>query len=92
MTLTEEVLTIRVVGRLGLSKATSAGAVETTFEVIKEILERGEDVLIRDFGKFWVKDKDKGRGQKRGDQRRPDVGGDAGCDTQVVLGAKKKPE
>jgi integration host factor subunit alpha len=63
MTLTKEAITRSVLDRLDLSKADSAKAVEATFEIIKETLERGEDVLITGFGKFCVKDKGKRRGR-----------------------------
>jgi integration host factor subunit alpha len=63
MTLTRDAITISVFDRLDLSKATSAEAVEGTFEIIKETLEGGEDVLISGFGKFCVKAKGKRRGR-----------------------------
>jgi integration host factor subunit alpha len=45
-----------------LSKAASAKAVETTFEIIKKTFENSEDVLISGFGKFCVKEKGKRTG------------------------------
>jgi integration host factor subunit alpha len=63
MTLTREVMTRSVVNRLDLSKAESAKAVETIFEIIKKTLEKGVDVLISGFGKFCVKDKGERRGR-----------------------------
>ena len=41
----------------GMSKAQSAQLSETLLEIIKSTLASGEDVLIRGFGKFRVKDK-----------------------------------
>jgi nucleoid DNA-binding protein len=41
MTLTKEVITRSVFDRLDLSKAASAKAVETTFEIIKKTLKSG---------------------------------------------------
>ena len=70
MTLTKEAVTRTSFGRLDLSKTASAKAVEATFEIIKQTLEGGEDVLISGFGKFCVKDK----GNRRG--RNPRTGGD----------------
>jgi integration host factor subunit alpha len=70
MTLTKEAIIRSVFGRLELSKAASAKAVETTFEIIKRTLEGGEDVMISGFGKFCVKDKAKRRG------RNPETGED----------------
>jgi integration host factor subunit alpha len=66
MTLTKEVITRSVFDRFGLSNAASAKAVEATFEIIKQTLEGGEDVLISGFGKFCVKDKSKRRGRNPG--------------------------
>jgi integration host factor subunit alpha len=63
MTLTREAITKSVIDRLDLSKALSAKAVESTFEIIKKTLESGEDVLISGFGKFYVKEKGKRRGR-----------------------------
>jgi integration host factor subunit alpha len=63
MTLTKEAITRSVLDRLDLSKTVSAKAVEATFEIIKQTLEAGEDVLISGFGKFCVKDKGKSRGR-----------------------------
>ena len=63
MTLTKEAITGSVFDRLDLSKASSAKAVEATFEIIKMNLEAGEDVLITGFGKFCVKDKGTRRGR-----------------------------
>lgn len=63
MTLTKEAITRSVFNRLDLSKTASAKAVEATFEIIKNTLENGEDVLISGFGKFCVKDKGKRTGR-----------------------------
>jgi integration host factor subunit alpha len=63
MTLTKEAITNSVMHRADLSKTASARAIEATFELIKKILEGGEDVLISGFGKFCVKDKGKRRGR-----------------------------
>ena len=63
MTLTKETITRSVCDSAGLSKAASAKAVETAFEIIKKTLESGEDVLITGFGKFCVRDKSKRRGR-----------------------------
>jgi integration host factor subunit alpha len=68
MTLTKEMIKRSVIDRLDLSKAVSAKAIETTFELIKKTIENGEDVLISGFGKFCVKDK----GIRRG--RNPETG------------------
>jgi integration host factor subunit alpha len=39
------------------TKAESAQIIDTLFEVIKQSLQNGEDVLISGFGKFSVKEK-----------------------------------
>jgi integration host factor subunit alpha len=63
MTLTREAITKSVIDRVELSKALSAKAVAATFEIIKQTLEGGENVLITGFGKLCVKDKGKRRGR-----------------------------
>ena len=53
---------------MDLKKYECARVVESLVEMIKQILECGEDVLISDFGKFYVKEKNEpvGRNQKTG--------------------------
>ena len=46
-----------------LQKQESTIIVEPLLEIIKHILETGEDVLISGFGKFCVKDKERRRGR-----------------------------
>ena len=52
------------------SKKRSAELVDSLFEIIKETLEKGENVLITGFGKFQVKFKwaRKGRNPQTGEQ------------------------
>ena len=45
------------------TKSECAQIVETLFEVIKQTLEQGEDVLVSGFGKFSVKEKNQRRGR-----------------------------
>lgn len=45
------------------TKGDSARVIETLFEIMKQALEEGEDVLISGFGKFCVKEKSKRRGR-----------------------------
>ena len=45
------------------SRTQSAQIVDTLFELIKQSLENGEDVLITGFGKFSVKQKRERRGR-----------------------------
>jgi len=62
MTLTKAEIAEQVHNQLGRSKKESAKMVEALFEIIKESLEGGEDVMISGFGKFSVRD----RGERRG--------------------------
>jgi len=48
---------------LGFTKKKSVDIVESLLEIIKNTLEREEDVLISGFGKFCVKEKNKRRGR-----------------------------
>jgi len=45
------------------TKSESARIVETLFELVKQSLESGDDVLISGFGKFSVKEKHQRRGR-----------------------------
>jgi integration host factor subunit alpha len=45
------------------TKGESAQIVETLFELIKQSLEQGEDVLISGFGKFSVREKRERKGR-----------------------------
>jgi integration host factor subunit alpha len=45
------------------TKSESSQVIETLFEIIKQTLEQGEDVLISGFGKFSVKEKNQRRGR-----------------------------
>lgn len=46
-----------------ITKAEATKAMETTFEIIKQTLENGEDILISGFGKFSIRDKNPRRGR-----------------------------
>lgn len=63
MALTKEDITNDVYNHAGLSKTLSRAVVERLFEIMKESLERKEDLLISGFGKFLVKDKSERRGR-----------------------------
>jgi integration host factor subunit alpha len=82
MTLTKEAITQSIADRLDLSKASALKAAEATFEIIKNALEGGEDVLISRFGKFCVKSK----GQRRG--RNPTTGEPIMLDGRRVVNFK----
>ena len=63
MSLTKEKIITDIYHNVGLSKAQSRIVVERLFEIIKQTLERGEDILISGFGKFMVKEKAERRGR-----------------------------
>jgi len=63
MTLTKEKVTDRIYDQVGLGKGQSRRVVESLLEIIKQTLERGEDLLISGFGKFVVKNKAARRGR-----------------------------
>ena len=54
---------VKRVHELGFTKKRSVELIETLLEIIKNNLEKGEDVLISGFGKFCVKRKDRRRGR-----------------------------
>ena len=55
--------------KVGISKRESSDVVESVFEVLKEVLEKGEKVKISGFGTFRVKEKSprKGRNPQTGE-------------------------
>ena len=63
MALTKEKLINDIYNHVGLSKTQSRIVVDRLFEIIKQTLERGENLLISGFGKFVVKEKSERRGR-----------------------------
>ncbi len=63
MALTKEKLITSLYDQVGLSKSQSHKAVERLLDIIKQRLEKGEDILISGFGKFLVKEKSSRRGR-----------------------------
>jgi len=63
MTLTKAHIVENLFAKNIFTKTESAQVIETLFEIVKQTLERGEDVLISGFGKFSVKDKNQRRGR-----------------------------
>lgn len=63
MALTKEKIINSIYHQVGLSKSQSRIVVERLFEIMKENLESGEDLLISGFGKFVVKAKSARRGR-----------------------------
>jgi len=57
MTLTKAHIIENLFAKNLFTKGESARIIETLFELIKQSLERGDDVLIIGFGKFSVKEK-----------------------------------
>ena len=69
MALTKVQIVESMCNQIGFTQKKSSESIETLLEIIKSRLESGEDVLISDFGKFCVKQKDerKGRNPATGD-------------------------
>jgi integration host factor subunit alpha len=63
MTLTKAGIVQAVVQKTDLGKAQSIQLVDTLFEIIRQTLESGEDVLISGFGKWSVKEKQERQGR-----------------------------
>lgn len=63
MALTKEKIIDSIYHQVGLSKIQSRTVTEGLLELIKQNLEKGEDLLISGFGKFVVKEKSARRGR-----------------------------
>ena len=63
MTLTKADIAEVVHNQAGLTKKLSASLVDSLFEVIKETLEDGRDVLISGFGKFSIRERNERKGR-----------------------------
>ena len=63
MAITKEKLTILLQDRLGISRQESRQLVERVFQIMKDTLSQGEDLLISGFGKFSVRHKKARRGR-----------------------------
>ena len=63
MALTKEKMINDIYNHVGLSKTQSRIVVERLFEIIKQSLEKGENLLISGFGKFVVNEKAERRGR-----------------------------
>jgi integration host factor subunit alpha len=85
MTLIKEHLIRSIYDNVGLSKSKSSTAVETVFEIIKNSLISGEEVLISGFGKFCVKNKNERRG------RNPSTGEDMVLDARRIVTFRCSP-
>ena len=63
MALTKDKLISRLQTQLGLTKQESQQAVKRLFEILKDTLANGEDLLISGYGKFSVRQKNARRGR-----------------------------
>jgi integration host factor subunit alpha len=63
VSLTKEKIINDVYHQVGLSKTQSRTVVERLFEITKQTLARGEDLLVSGFGKFVVREKKARRGR-----------------------------
>jgi integration host factor subunit alpha len=63
MTVTKAHIVENLFAKNLFTKGESAQIIETLFELIKQSLQEGEDVLISGFGKFSVKKKHQRRGR-----------------------------
>ena len=79
MALTKTQVVGSVQERIGFSRKKSTELVEQLIEIIKDTIERGDDVLISGFGKFCVKEK----GIRKG--RNPATGADMMLEKRKVV-------
>ena len=63
MTLTKADIAEVINNQVGHTKKHSAELVDSLFEIIKETLEEGEDVLISGFGKFHICNRSERKGR-----------------------------
>jgi integration host factor subunit alpha len=63
MTLTKAHIVEKLFAKNIFTRTQSAQVIDTLFELIKQNLQNGEDVLISGFGKFSVKEKQVSRGR-----------------------------
>ena len=70
-------ITVSIYEKIGIPKKDCFNIVESLFDIIKDDLDKGNDVLISGFGKWTVKAKKKRRG------RNPQTGED------LVIGARR---
>jgi integration host factor subunit alpha len=79
MTLTKDLLVESICKTSDLQRSESRQAVEALFEIIKQNLAKGEDILISGFGKFCVQEKKPRKG------RNPQTGEDLFLDGRRVV-------
>ena len=79
MSLTKIDIVESVYDQLGIPKKDCVNIIESLFEIIKDDLDKGHDVLISGFGKWTVKAKKKRRG------RNPQTGEELMLDARRVV-------
>ena len=79
MTVTKAHIVEKLFARNIFTKGESAHIIETLFELIKQSLENGEDVMISSFGKFQLRMKNQRRG------RNPQTGESLMLESRVVV-------
>lgn len=79
MTVTKAHIVEKLFARNIFTKGESAHIIETLFELIKQSLEHGEDVMISSFGKFQLRMKNQRRG------RNPQTGESLMLESRVVV-------
>lgn len=85
MTVTKADIVVRLHERVGFSKKDAGEVVDSVFEILKQHLERGENVKIAGFGSFVLHDKQPRRG------RNPQTGDAIIIRERRVLGFKASP-
>ena len=63
MTMTKADIVERIYEKVGFSKKEASEVVDSIFELMKEHLERGENVKVSGFGSFVIHDKQPRRGR-----------------------------
>ena len=87
MALTKDKLVSRLQTQMGLTKQESRQAVERLFEIMKDTLANGEDLLISGYGKFSVRQKNARRGRNPQTKEALMLTGSKGFGVQGLWGA-----
>ena len=86
MTLTKATIIEKLqdeLGSDGFTKSKSSEVIETLLTIMKDTMEKGEDILISGFGKFQVREKSQRKGTEPRDRRRHDALPEAGRHIQM---------
>ena len=84
-TLTKADIALAVSQKIGFSKTQCATLVDRVFEIMKESLEKGEEVKISSLGRFQVRKKHSRRG------RNPQIGEPLQISARTVVTFKSSP-